>query len=204
MSGSDVVVETGLTPAQSEMVLANTGLIGFVLKRNRFLVGGVYEEIDAWQDGFFGLVRAVQKFDPGLGYTFATYAPPQIRAAIQRGRGRSEGKQWRTAAAEGTLDQLEAALSLDGLVVDGEIELGDVLPDRHATPDADAVAIEAVDRLRSACRDDLDHAVLDAMLAGAPVGAAGLRVGLSSFKAVRRAERLRTIGARLLLEGASP
>jgi RNA polymerase primary sigma factor len=40
---------------------------------------------DLFQDGFFGLVRAIQGWDYLRGYRFSTYATWQIRQAIQRG-----------------------------------------------------------------------------------------------------------------------
>lgn len=202
--GSDVTVATGLTPAQAEMVMANTGLIGFVLKRTRWLVGGVYTEQDAWQDGFFGLVRAVQKFDPSLGYRFSTYAPAQIKSAIQHGRGRAEGKRWRTAADAGELDQLEYPVSLDGLVVDGDIELGEALPSPGPSPEDEAITREVIAWLRStACQDVLDRAVLDAMLAGESTHAAAVRLGYSHTTGSNRANRLRTLAASRLEEQAA-
>jgi RNA polymerase sigma factor (sigma-70 family) len=199
---SDVVVANGLTPEQKRMALDNTGLIGFVLNRHKFLVGGVYEEADAWQDGFFGLARAVQKFEPELGYRFSTYALPHILAAIQRGRGRSEGKRWRNAAAVGTLDQFEAPLSLDSMVIDGEAELGDALPDDGAHPESDALAAVVAESLRSRCVKDIDHAVLDALLAGNPVSWVADAFGVSKEWTRRRAERLRAEAARLYPEVA--
>ena len=39
---------------------------------------------DLLQQGYFGLRRAVEKFDVTRGYTFATYATPWIRQAVQR------------------------------------------------------------------------------------------------------------------------
>ena len=40
--------------------------------------------MDFLQLGYFGLRRAVEKFDPARGYKFSTYAVPWIRQAIQR------------------------------------------------------------------------------------------------------------------------
>lgn len=48
----------------------------------RKLTWGSDETIDLLQEGYFGLRRAANKFDPERGYTFATYAKAWVRQAI--------------------------------------------------------------------------------------------------------------------------
>ena len=208
--GDDIVVATGLTDDQRDMVAANTGLIGFVLNRRaKHLIGGIYSEADAWQDGVFGLARAVQKFDPTRGYRFSTYALPHIMQAMQRGRGRCESKRWREAYAAQEAPNMEPDLSLDwehtfgGEDQNAPVSLTLTLTDDTADTEGDAEAAAVVAGMRAACRDALDHAVLDALLAGAPTGPLGPRHGVSTVAAWKRANRLRAVGVRLYGEQAA-
>ena len=199
-----MVVATGLTPEQTDMLLANTGLIGFVLNRKgKHLVDGNYSEADAWQDGVFGLARAVQKYDPDRGFTFSTYALHFIFQSIQRGRGRIEETEWRRMYVACESEKYVRPWSLDRPDDDGDFgasSIVDTLPDPTADTEGDAEAAAVFDTMRAACRDPLDHAVLDAMLAGAGTGPQGPRYGVSAVAAWKRADRLRGIGARLLCE----
>lgn len=203
--GDDIVVATGLTDDQRAMVAANTGLIGWLLGRKaKHLVDGTYSEADAWQDGVFGLARAVQLFDPTRGYRFSTYALPHIFQAIQRGRGRTESAEWRRMYEAGESPDYVRPLSLDaehdgnGGGVDGWAPtFVETFPDPAADTEGDAEAAAVCDAMRAACRDALDHAVLDAMLAGAPTGPLGPRHGVSTVAAWKRAARLRAVGVRL-------
>ncbi len=192
---SDITVETGLTDEQAEMTQANLGLISFVIDRNKHLVTELYDYGDAWQDGYFGLARAVQLFDPTRGFTFSTYATDRIRQAIQKGRGRFESKAWRAAYEQNVSDELEAPLSLDMPVagLDGDAStLGEILPcSGHVEELAIAGAVTAA--VREACVDGFDHAVLDAMLTGGVLQHQGAPFGYAPGSVAKRATRLRRV-----------
>jgi RNA polymerase primary sigma factor len=67
--------------ARQELAQANLRLVVSIAKRYR---GRGMTFADLIQEGNSGLMRAVDKFDPGLGFKFGTYATWWIRQAVTR------------------------------------------------------------------------------------------------------------------------
>lgn len=110
-----------MTPEQRRLFDANTDLVKWTVNHRCFgMLGRNYTFDDAVQDGYLGLLRAAQKFDPERGFKFSTYALDWIRSAIQKGRADVDGVNGRRAAANGnSLVDAELLLSLPTPDTDG-------------------------------------------------------------------------------------
>lgn len=162
-----------LTLDQQATVEANTGLVGFVLNRAR-VPSSEWE--DRFQDGIFGLARAVQLFDESRGFQFSTYALYWIRQSIGRGRELEGGKNLRSAARRG--DDYTQPLSLDAQVHDEDhLSLGSLLA-AVDDPAGEAVADVWLTEVLGHLDDPLDRQLVGALAAGASQVGAARQLGI--------------------------
>ena len=74
-------VQRGDDAAKARMIVANLRLVISIVKRYQ---GMGLSLPDLVSEGNLGLIRAVEKFNPNLGFRFSTYASKWIRQAVTR------------------------------------------------------------------------------------------------------------------------
>ncbi len=111
---------------RNSLVLQNLGLVYRLANQHAPLAGDSLE--DMIQEGSLGLIRAVERFDPGYGVRFSTYAYPVISGAIKnylRSRLRLLGRRDGSGEpAEGVIGEAGGAIpTLEELVAPEQMEL---------------------------------------------------------------------------------
>jgi RNA polymerase primary sigma factor len=157
------VIEIGET-ARQELIMANTRLVISIAKKYQ---GRGLPLPDLIQEGNLGLMKAVDRFDPGRGVRLSTYATWWIRQSIARAagdRGRTirlpinQGQRWgrlrrvaerlaQELGREPTYDELakESGLTADQvettmLAAREPVQLDELIGDEENRPRADLVA----------------------------------------------------------------
>lgn len=80
-------IKLGDDEAKNLFILSNIRLVVYVAKK---YVNSSSSLLDLVQEGIFGLITAVERFDPDMGYKFSTYAIWWIRQSINRARVANE------------------------------------------------------------------------------------------------------------------
>lgn len=153
------------TKAVNKLCLHNLRLVvrytrGY-MSGSRNLSWGGASTVDYLQQGYLGLRRAAEKFDPERGYTFATYSNAWVRQALGRyhvenmsmvrvpessareifyfenhGKPRNEKVSKWVAQAAGCARQAYGVVSYDATLRDGETSFSDYLSDDNRLIDS--------------------------------------------------------------------
>jgi RNA polymerase primary sigma factor len=147
-------VERGDLDAKDAMINANLRLVVSIARRYQGAGDLDFEELV--QEGVFGLIRAVEKFDWRRGFRFSTYATLWIRQSIQRGLN-SRGRAIRLPAVEAQRERRLAAVERALSARLGREPTTDELADAAAEAPGDVQRLKAAGRAMAS----LDRAVDD-------------------------------------------
>lgn len=109
---------------RNQLVQLNTGLVRKMAHKFSHQCNEPYEDLE--QIGYFGLIRAIERFDPTQGYAFSSFAVPYIRGEMLHFlRDRSSllkiPRRWQELYNEGQKIRKELAVSLGRPPKDSEI-----------------------------------------------------------------------------------
>lgn len=69
---------------RNQLILENSRLVTSVVKKMYRSPYAYYDKEDMYQQGYIGLIKAVERFDPSKGFAFSTYAVPMIQGEVMR------------------------------------------------------------------------------------------------------------------------
>jgi len=109
---------------RNQLVKLHTGLVRKMAHQFSNQCSEPYEDLE--QIGYFGLIRAIERFNPSQGYAFSSFAVPYIRGEILHFlRDRTSivkiPRRWQELYTEGQKIRRELAISLDRCPTDTEI-----------------------------------------------------------------------------------
>jgi len=105
---------TGSSEERETLILHYSKLVGQVASRLSMRLPSSVEHADLTSYGMFGLIDAIDKFEPGRDVKFETYASARIRGSILDGLRAADwiprSVRARTRALGGAIDELESSL----------------------------------------------------------------------------------------------
>ncbi len=127
--GIDLLISYYQNPSiqlRNKLVKLHTGLVRKMAHQFSRQCTEPYEDLE--QIGYFGLIRAIERFNPHQGYAFSSFAIPYIRGEILHFLRDRTGvvkipRRWQELHNQGQKKRKELALSLGRTPTDGEIAL---------------------------------------------------------------------------------
>jgi len=109
---------------RNKLVKMHTGLVRKMAHKFSHQCTEPYEDLE--QIGYFGLIRAIERFDPSQGYAFSSFAVPYIRGEMlhflrDRGTLVKIPRRWQELYNEGQKIRKELAIQLGRSPKDSEI-----------------------------------------------------------------------------------
>lgn len=109
---------------RNQLVKMNAGLVRKVAHRVSHQCAEPYEDLE--QIGYLGLIRAIERFNPGQGCAFSSFAVPYIRGEMlhflrDRGSSVKVPRRWQDLQKEGQKVRQELTRTLGRMPQDREI-----------------------------------------------------------------------------------
>lgn len=109
---------------RNQLVKLHTGLVRKMAHQFANQCNEPYEDLE--QIGYFGLIRAIERFNPNQGFAFSSFAVPYIRGEILHFLRDRTGvvkipRRWQELYTEGQKIRRELALALERCPTDAEI-----------------------------------------------------------------------------------